>query len=83
MFAKLYENDGKQILVKLDGDEMNAPEVRFFFEPEGLGVCSAAVQWKNDNDHDWDKAEEFFKGVDAEKANAFVDGIINEVAQAV
>ncbi len=41
-FAKLFEFEGLgQVLVMLDrGDD--GPEVRLYFKPDGLGVCSVA-----------------------------------------
>ncbi|HEP9000241.1 TPA: hypothetical protein VDU89_006973, partial [Pseudomonas aeruginosa] len=41
-FAKLFEfEDLGQVLVMLDrGDD--GPEVRLYFKPDGLGVCSVA-----------------------------------------
>ena len=62
MFAKLYETAGHgQILVKMDsGDE--GPEIRFFFQPENLGVCSVAIGYEDD-DEGWDKAEDAFSNI--------------------
>lgn len=43
-FCKLYEHpEIGQILVKMDTDEACDPEVRFYFVPDGLGVCSFAL----------------------------------------
>ena len=38
VFAKLYETEVGQILVKIDEDDC-VPECRIFFQPEGFGVC--------------------------------------------
>lgn len=70
-FAKLFETEKGQILVKLDdGDE--GAEVRFYFMPEGLGVCSMALQFEGSDDHKWDLAESAFEKVDEELALSFV-----------
>ena len=80
MFAKLFERDSKQVLVKLDADnEKCFPEVRFYFEPEGFGVCSVAVGYKDDSDKSWDSAEKFFNEVTEEKAMEFADKNIEEI----
>jgi len=79
MFAKLYGEDKDQILVKMDSSENNKAEVRFYFEPDGLGVCSSALQYKSDDPESWDKAENFFKEVTEEKARAFVNNIISKL----
>lgn len=44
-FAKLFETEEYgQILVKLDASpDEHEPEVRFFVNPPGLGVCSFAA----------------------------------------
>lgn len=77
IFAKLYQFDSVgQVLVKLD-DEENGPEVRLYFQPEGLGVCSSAFNFKADeNGSEWDKAEQAFELVDAEKAEKIVLGVL-------
>jgi hypothetical protein len=67
MFAKLYETHSGQILVKADSDEDSKPEVRFYFKPENLGVCSMAVSFA-DTDDGWDKQESFFNTMNQEKA---------------
>jgi len=67
-FCKLFESETHgQILVKLDRNEEGNPEVRLFVSPEGLGVCSLAA-WYSDDDEGWDKAEEWFGRIDQTKA---------------
>ena len=80
MFAKLFERDGKQVLVKVDANNDNSnPEVRFFFEPEGLGVCSSAFVYKDESDKSWDIAEKFFAEVDETKAFEIVGRFISDL----
>lgn len=60
-FAKLYEDKAiGQILVKLDSSEEDdqEAEVRIYFEPQGLGVCSTSFHFSS-----WDDAEEAFDKV--------------------
>lgn len=66
-FAKLFDTEHGQILVKIDAGEDSAPEVRFFAEPPGLGVCSVALAFE-DSDEGWDTAEQAFEKVDIEMA---------------
>jgi len=63
MFAKLFETKKYgQILVKIDDDD--GPEVRYYFEPKGLGVCSMALSFTDDDKGDaWGKAERVFDGI--------------------
>jgi len=68
MFAKLYETEVGQVLVKLDSSpEECVPEIRFYFMPPGLGVSSIAISFQ-DSEEGWDKAEIGFNNVDEEKA---------------
>jgi len=80
MFAKLYETDVGQVLVKFDNDDESRPEVRFYFEPETLSVCSIAYAFK-DNDTGWDKAESIFKDITEEKALNIVELLIDDIKQ--
>jgi hypothetical protein len=72
-FAKLFETKKHgQILVVIDeGDE--GPEVRVSFTPPGMGVCSVALKFSQENEDGWDKAKNAFdlmtevKAVDAIK----------------
>ena len=67
-FAKLFGEGHDQILVKLDGClEEGRPEVRFYFQPPDLGVCSWAVKF-NDTDDGWDEAETAFEAVTQDTA---------------
>jgi len=68
MFAKLYGTDKDQVLVKIDAGEDGNPEIRVFFSPEELGVCSCALQWEDDTDASWDKAEAAFEQIDEKGA---------------
>ena len=77
-FAKLYETEFGQILVKMDSDDDYCPEVRFYFKPKNLGVCSVAVQFK-DTDDGWDRQENYFAEITSESASIMVAGAIEEM----
>ena len=64
------------ILIKLDSSQENHPEVRVYFEPEGLGVCSFALSWDDDSDESWDKAEKAFNEMGEKKARQAVEKIM-------
>lgn len=67
-FCKLFEHaEYGQILVKIDKDEDEMPEVRFYAQPKGLGVCSVAVSF-TDDDEGWSSADELFAKVDKDRA---------------
>lgn len=73
MFAKLYDSKKYgQILVKIDSDhDEGNPEVRFFVQPDDMGVCACAIGFV-DSDEGWDSAEEVFNGVTLEKAEEII-----------
>jgi len=71
MFAKIFESEiHGQLLVKIDSGD-DGPEVRTFFQPKNLGVCSLAVGFK-DTDSGWDSAEELFSRVSCSDAEGTV-----------
>lgn len=64
MFAKIFESESMgQLLAKVDANDEGEPEVRLFFEPPGLGVCSLASVFSDDSDG-WDKADKLFESMD-------------------
>lgn len=72
-FAKLFEfEDLGQVLVMLDrGDD--GPEVRLYFKPDGLGVCSVACSnFPGDEDEQWDHAEKEFTTVNSQGVHEIV-----------
>ncbi|MFJ2548567.1 hypothetical protein ACIOVF_19135 [Pseudomonas sp. NPDC087612] len=79
-FAKLFEfEDLGQVLVKLDDGDDGA-EVRIYFVPKGLGVCSVAMTFKADGQADQlGKAEKAFTLVDREKAHALVTDTLRTI----
>ncbi len=72
-FAKLFEKNGKQVLVKVDQGDDEKPEVSFFFKPKGLGVCSIAMECVGDSEESWEKANKFLDEIGEEKAFDFVE----------
>jgi len=49
-FAKLYETEVGQIVAIKQLDDENNPEIRFYFKPPGLGVCSTAMTFGDGDD---------------------------------
>lgn len=80
MFAKLYETEVGQILAKIDAGEDENPEVRVFFEPEVLGVCSLAFTFTEySEDEQWDKLEDVFNGLDEGNLVAMVKSTLSDL----
>jgi hypothetical protein len=77
-FAHLYEfPEIGQVLIKLDVGE-DGPEVRTYIKPEGLGVCSLAVGFE-DNDDGWKLADKMFGEMQAEQARNSAMIILNQI----
>jgi hypothetical protein len=74
MFAKLFESQKYgQILVKIDSaSDDDMAEVRFFFQPKDLGVCSCAICFEG-SDAGWGLAEKAFEKADL----AFAESIVS------
>lgn len=78
MFAKLFETEVGQILVKKDEGEQG-PELRFYFQPEGLGVCSVALDGFGDDENGWGAVDKAFEEIDATVAVNVVRPAVNQV----
>ena len=81
-FAKLFESEKHgQVLVLLDTNaDKDAPEVRFFVKPDGLGVCSAAVIFP-DTDKGVDSAARLFEKVGPTEAESMAKQIIDSAEE--
>lgn len=76
-FAKLFRaDDTGQVLVVLDeGDK--GPEISISFKPEGLGVCSTKLKFK-DSAEGWQEAEDAFSKIDSDGALGLVRRTLSE-----
>ncbi len=80
MFAKLYETELGQILVKL-GEGDKGAQITVYFEPEGLGVCNLDFNWpSDDNETQWEKAEKAFEMMTEDKCFDLVKNTLSELA---
>jgi len=82
MFAKLYDTKAGQVLVKSDMNDEGGPEVRFYFQPPDLGICSVAYTFE-DTKEGWDKRDKFLFDVNPLQAEAIAADKINEVMNIV
>ena len=59
-FAKVFETEeAGQLMVKRDSNEEGEPEVRVYFKPKELGVCSIGLGFE-DTDEGFDSADLIF-----------------------
>ena len=80
MFAKIYETEIGQILITKDTHaESCNPEVRTYFEPEGLGVCSISATMKDDSEDSWSNVDKLFDNMTEEEAVKAVKSVINKL----
>ena len=82
-FAKLFEYpDVGQVLIKVDGDDENIPEIRYWFDAgvEGLGITSIAYQYE-ESDKGWDLADEVFSKLDKDNVKKLIDKIIKDIEE--
>jgi hypothetical protein len=72
-FCKIFGDGDNQRLVKIDSNaEESGPEVRVYFKPIDLGVCSLAIQWDDNSDKSWDLAEAAFERMDEARVETLV-----------
>jgi len=81
MFAKLFATEDRgQLLVVRQTNAEGEPEMRVYCEPEGLGVCSVALAW-DDDEKGWDLQEACFKRYTEESARKLTDKVFQQAAE--
>jgi hypothetical protein len=81
LFAKLFTTEDRgQLLVVRQTNPDGDPEMRVYCEPEGLGVCSVALSW-DDDDKGWDLQESCFERYTEELARKLTDNIFQQAAE--
>lgn len=78
-FAKIFENKrlGQMIIMKKQ-TELGAPELRFFFQPEGFGVCEFAIGF-NDQDASESRFAEAYDEMTPQIAYEIIDGYLKHM----
>ena len=64
-FAKMFDTEYGDVLVMRQDDDEGNPEIRFYCEPEGLGLCSVAFSYSEDA---YERRDEGFDKVTLEMA---------------
>jgi hypothetical protein len=75
-FAKVFEVKRLgQIIIMKKQTEIGAPELRFFFQPEGFGVCEFAIGF-NDQDASESRFDEAYREMTPQIATEIIDGYL-------
>jgi hypothetical protein len=75
-FAKVFEVKRLgQIVIMKKQTEIGAPELRFFFQPEGFGVCEFAIGF-NDQDASESRFDEAYREMTPQIATEIIDGYL-------
>jgi hypothetical protein len=78
-FAKVFEVKRLgQIIIMKKQTEIGAPELRFFFQPEGFGVCEFAIGF-NDEDATESRFSEAFNEMTPQIATEIIDGYLKHM----
>ena len=64
-FAKIFETKNGQVVVMRDTNDDDAPAVKFYAQPAGMGVCCSTLSFR-DNDVGELTRDTLFNGVDLE-----------------
>lgn len=72
MFCKVFKSKTyKQIVMMRCHDKNGAPEVRFFFEPDGMGVCEFGIGI-NGSENESRRIDEIFETINGNEAHELV-----------
>lgn len=81
-FAKVYDNKRyNQIVMMKQQDESGALEIRFFFNPEGFGVCSFAIGFNAEDPDCEKKVETAFEKITPREIIEVIDGFMKQMEQ--
>jgi len=79
MFAKIFDSKRYiQIVLMKRQDSQGAPEIRFFFTAEGLGVCEFGIGFNEDADADTRLAQAF-EQLTPQEATRIIDGWVGHM----
>jgi hypothetical protein len=74
MFTKIWKSKRfTQIVLMKRQDKMGEPELRFYFEAEGLGICEFGIGFKSDDDSE-KKLNQAFQEMTQNEASQIISG---------
>lgn len=74
MFARIFKSKAyDQIVVMRRQDKDGGPEVRLYFQPEGMGVCEFGIGFRDDEPGDAaERLDKAFQSIDGNEAHILV-----------
>lgn len=82
-FAKLFESEtyGQIAVIKQTNDDGD-PEIRFYFQPPGLGVCSNALSFGDGNeDESFDLQDKAWELVTLEASESIAKSVFDMLSE--
>jgi hypothetical protein len=77
-FAKTFDSKRYgQIVVIEKQDKEGAPEIRFFFKPDGFGVCDFGIGFETDGAES--RMHQAFESITPQEATELVDGYMKHM----
>lgn len=77
-FAKTFDSKRYgQIVVIEKQDKEGAPEIRFFFKPDGFGVCDFGIGFETDGAEG--RMHQAFESITPQEATELVDGYMKHM----
>lgn len=79
-FAKTFDiKRFEQIVVMRGQDKDGAPEIRFFFKPEGFGLCNFGIAPNDDEQDNSHRLDAAFAEMTGQQATEIVDGWLSHM----
>lgn len=76
-FAKIFESEKHgQILIKKDINENDYIEIRIYFKPSGLGICSVALEFEEEDSKNPNLT---FKNIDLYECELLIDSALENL----
>lgn len=73
-FSKTFETDkGQIVILKKDSEDDDGEEIRVYFKPMGLGVCSIALGYP---DGSLDVCDKYFESIDKKIALELIQPLV-------
>lgn len=80
VWVKIFESNGKQVLVEKGEDEDGNPQVLFRWPEDDFNV-SIGPSWKGDSDRHFEVRDLYFEKINQEDIDAFVEGTRKKILE--